>query len=447
MFRNYFDDDIRLSWVIQKIEELGEKVEKYTALYTVDSVDDMTDADKIYLLSTNQHLYAYINDVLTDMGVLASVDIDDEVSDTSVNPVQNKVIKAYIDDQIKPNIIQNYPPMSTDTVARLLDIAHSYWKRAFTTYGSASGFLYKSGTGNYTDIMEDSGVDSGVCNTFTMNLMRDVPYEASRYNLGASSKNMTGQYAFTFDDTAEIRRSSSAEPTDIEVRERYVNASNTAKYAYEHGFYTEDFEYFQPCAGDFFFSGNNDNTWHEIDHIGMILACDSINDDNPYCLVAEAYPSEKTDGNDVGFRVSRKKLDDLTGVARFPIGGGVGLHSILFTDTTTHSGTVGTDGKTILAVDSTERALIGQGWVTIDVTCHVASGDTSNPDYLYLSWRENGNSASQKTIFCQNGDHYYLTMYMPDACGTIFSIMCNNNSDATTYSCTSIKVWQGYRAS
>ena len=105
-----------------------------TPLVASDS-SEMTDHTKIYVYVGSQtgytygHWYYWDGNAWVDGGVYATSVADDNMSDTSTNPVQNKIVTGYISDII--NLYSDEPPNTAQTI--------SY------TDGIISQIIYKSG--------------------------------------------------------------------------------------------------------------------------------------------------------------------------------------------------------------------------------------------------------------------------------------------------------------
>ena len=81
-----------------------------TATDTWDTTGELPSSKYLYVDLTNSKLYYYDGTTFTSYGGGSSVEVDTEMSDTSENAVQNKVIKEYVDDQIE---IGDTEPTST----------------------------------------------------------------------------------------------------------------------------------------------------------------------------------------------------------------------------------------------------------------------------------------------------------------------------------------------
>lgn len=98
----------------------------------------------------------YIQDKIDSSGTGGSVTVDNELSDTSENPVQNKVVKAELDKKAKKSIYGD----KSISLGRKADTTVGYYSAAFGSESSASGD-YSFATGSETEATGGSSFAGG----------------------------------------------------------------------------------------------------------------------------------------------------------------------------------------------------------------------------------------------------------------------------------------------
>lgn len=340
-------------------------------------------------------------------------------------------------------------PIDAETVSAMLDVLETYCEKAYTASGTDAELIYESGKGLYTDDL-GSGADEGqysiICNALVGAVINAIPWNLSRYS--GNETNARLPWGYQWDSTAIIRRINRYNPTDIELRERYLNSNLLALYAKEHGFWYENNDVYQPCAGDIFFSGTSgDQYWRGIDHCGIVLCASDNFDGDGYLWVAEAYPTTKrdTDGTEraCGIRFHRRPKSDIDSYARMPMGGAKGTSPKLLqaVENVTVDGSV---SRVIYAADSTFMQTLQKGFYTILLELDGISAQNSASDEIRLYLRSRGYDSSTAYPLCKCGKYRYLTFYNPLLTSPVNVFQIHVNSADVTCEVKSIKIYKGF---
>ena len=153
---------------------------------------------------------------------VAEVTVDDALSDTSTNPVQNKVVKAYVDKEISENV-----DFSTSTSKLLNDTVEAPLLVTNATVNLFSGMFVNqtfegitytsNGDGTYSVKGSRTGDSSSYTNSILVNVQKGKTYKV----LGSKSTNISVVSAYKKDNATPV--ASSKDSTIFTADEDQIN--------------------------------------------------------------------------------------------------------------------------------------------------------------------------------------------------------------------------------
>lgn len=179
--------ELNADWILAKIRGLegavSSFIKNWSSPKTVSSYQDFTDPKLIYLYTGDEvgynknHWYYYEDGEWKDGGLFGSAVIDDSLSDTSVNAVQNKVITEKITDieeQMQREVNITNPLLRTINVEQYPTIPSGYWLGG-VCYDSLRGrFVFGFGNDTNTSILYTPGF---VPSTVIIGHVNDLTYD------------------------------------------------------------------------------------------------------------------------------------------------------------------------------------------------------------------------------------------------------------------------------
>lgn len=322
--------------------------------------------------------------------------------------------------------------IDSGTVAEMLFCATTYFNYAYTGNGQEGGILYKSHTGLYSDSLGDNAANgqfSIVCSSFACAMLNGVTFENSRYS--GKTRNIHEPWGVTFDETGNYGRTEN--PTETEIRLKYLTSQGLARYAYEHGYLYPIDENHQVRPGDLVFSGNKEDRFLGVDHVAIVMNVDRV-----YCTVIESWPSQKKDidgtPHDVGLRINcHDELANYTYGATFPLGS-VHNNPIVMESTYNISGKTTSESRVIHQF----RKRVPKGFYTI--VCH---GTFEKTPYITLLYgdptKENGSRVVVVGDMMRVGSDYNATIYV-EKTAYVFVQM----REDMEYNANEISLYMGY---
>lgn len=249
----------------------------------------------------------------------SSITVDSALSDSSTNPVQNKVVKAALD-TIDGSFLKNSLAIvqAPPAIGSMLKVAESYFDQA---YGSNTHLVYDSGHGLFapsttSSVEGEEGYPAIVCSQFAQALMKGIRYAQSRYVL---ANNHIAGWGWTTDGSGTY--ADFGTPVNDDASKDYMDARHQLKYALDHGWaYTISDVRKQIRPGDFIFYGlANVSTWEDVTHVALVL---HVGLDDDYMITIES-DDQTVSGKRVGvvtkrFAIEKKGGHYLFG-ARFPV--------------------------------------------------------------------------------------------------------------------------------
>lgn len=282
------------------------------------TVTDITGGHRVTITDLNgNHTFDVMDGEDGEGG--SSITVDSALSDSSTNPVQNKVVKAALD-TIDGSFLKNSLAIvqAPPAIGSMLKVAESYFDQA---YGSNTHLVYDSGHGLFapsttSSVEGEEGYPAIVCSQFAQALMKGIRYAQSRYVL---ANNHIAGWGWTTDGSGTY--ADFGTPVNDDASKDYMDARHQLKYALDHGWaYTISDVRKQIRPGDFIFYGlANVSTWEDVTHVALVL---HVGLDDDYMITIES-DDQTVSGKRVGvvtkrFAIEKKGGHYLFG-ARFPV--------------------------------------------------------------------------------------------------------------------------------